>query len=499
MNRLKGLILALIVGMTASACASAGGIGGADLPEGVVRPSENRYTREANREIGLAVIQPDAAQQRAHYERALQSAMQSIEEQPDNPRGWFLAGQAYANVGDYAQADAAFSKAQEIYPPYAEEIDFERGQVWVMAYNAGVEALQRNDIAEAIAQMENAALIQPSRPEARLNLGSFYANRNEPEKAIASYREALKVLRGPQSEEVPEDQLDDWKQNEQIAVFNLGQILSRLDRHAEAEAVYREYLENNPDEISAVVHLANALVQQDKIDEASAIYDDLMDRPGLDENDYQTIGVGLFQAEEFAGAARAFRGIIKLNPYSRDAYYNLAQALYVSANDLSSSREAASAEERARIEATMKAQYEELAEAAAKVVELDPLNRNIVAFMVGAYQGLANLAENPRAREPYLKKIQEAMQHHETIRLELLDMAISEEDRVLRFSGLVRNVSANAGDQIRLRVIAMGANGNVVGTEDVTVTAPAADATGEFEVVFSVTDRMAGWRYEVLD
>lgn len=498
MNRITGLILALAVSVTMGACATTGSAGSGEMTADGTRPTDNRHTREANREIGMAAIRQDPEQQREHYQRALESALLAIGEAPDNPRGWYLAGQAYANLGDYIGADTAFTKAQELYPPYEAQIDPEREQAWVIAYNTGVEALQQNDLDEAIAQMENANRIYSKRPEARLNLGSFYANQNETEKAIEAYRGALEILRGPARETLDPEFTDDWDHNDQIATLNLGQLLSSLGRDAEAEQVYREYLERYPGDISALVNLADALVQQEKIEESAEIYNELLSRDDLTERDYLIVGVGLFQADDFAGAAGAFRRTVELNPYSRDAYYNLAQSLYVMTTEMVAEREKATGAEVRAINEQLRPIYLELASSAEKVLEMDPLNRNIIAFMVSAYQGLAEMSEGAQRNE-HLAQIQKALDLHEQFRFEVVDVNITPGDEIVRINGMLRNINAKVGEDLRLRLHILSETGAVVGSHDVSVSAPAAEGSVPFQAAIQVSAPMAGWKYEVLD
>src|SRR5690606_15191129 len=131
------------------------------------------------------------------YQQALESVKEGIAQDPENPRIWFLAGQTYVQLDSLEQAHAAFAKAQEMYPDYAKEIDIERRNAWVRAYNQGVGALQQQDADLAISLMEKADLIYDGMPMARLQLGALYAQKGQTDKAIDAYKGALEILRGP--------------------------------------------------------------------------------------------------------------------------------------------------------------------------------------------------------------------------------------------------------------------------------------------------------------
>jgi tetratricopeptide (TPR) repeat protein len=503
MNRVSGLILALSVGIGLSACASSGatGGGGSAVAEarGGTKPSENKSTREASRAIGLAMLRPDGEEKRALYEQALQAALASIQAEPGNPRGWFLAGQAYANLGDMVAADTAFTKAVEIYPAYADEVDGERENAWVMAYNEAVTAYQQNDMDGAIAKMEQADRIFRKRPEARLNLAAFYAQRDEMDKAIEAYRGALEILRGPVPAGVDSAGRREWEENEQMASLNLAQLLGSVGRYSEAEQVYRDFLARRPDNLNAQISLAEMLAQQGKTAEAGEAFANLLSRTDLTDTNYLMIGVGLFRAEQYEQAAEAFRKAVAKNPYTRDGHYNLAQSLYVYAGKLEEARKGAQGEEAKKIDAQLVSVHTELAASANKVLELDPGNRNILAYLARAYQSLSQLSPNAGERQSYQAKVQDVLKRHEAFVLEVDNISIQTGETQIRVNGTVKNLKVSAGQPIRLRFTILGSAGQSLGSQEVTVSAPAAEQSTSFQAVIPVTGELAGWKYEILN
>lgn len=491
MNRFSGLILAFAVGAGLSACASAGTTGsaasaGAQAEQGT-KPSDNKWTREAGRAIGLAMIKPDGEAKRAEYQKALQAALQAIQENPGNPKGWFLAGQSYANLGDFVGADSAFEKAQEIYPAYEGEIEGERENAWVLAYNAGVAAYQQNDLAQAIAQMANADRMYRKRPEARLNLGAFYAQQDQTDKAVEAYRGALEILRAPAPAALDSAGKVEWKDSEEVAAMNLAQIFLSADRVADAEQIYRDFIARNPNHLKAQVSLAEVLQKQEKAAEASELYTKLLTQPDLKDSDYLVIGVGLFRAEQYEGASDAFRKSVGLNPYSRDAFYNLAQSLYVRAGKLDEAKKKAKGDAAKEIEAELKGLHQELAQAAEKVLELDPYNRNVLAYQARAYQALGNTA-----------RVQAIVKQHEEFAFEVNDLGIALDEGEVRVTGSFKNLKLSPGQAVTLRLSLLAASGAVLGTQDVTVSAPAAESATVFRATVPFQGELAGWKYELV-
>ena len=175
--------------------------------------------------------------------------------------------------------------------------------------------------------------------------------------AVDWYRVALEMLRGPLFEEqTPENQMT-WAENEEIAAFNLAQILANAGRNEEAETAYRTYLERSPDNVTALSNLAVVLMGMDRNDEAAEIYQGLLARTDLDARDYYVTGIGLYNAENYSMAAQAFGRSYELIPESRDALYNYAQALYLAG------------------------EMDELYPAAVSLVEMDPYNNNVYRLL----------------------------------------------------------------------------------------------------------------------
>jgi tetratricopeptide (TPR) repeat protein len=487
MNRITGLILALSVGAAMSAgTASAQGI----------KPKDDKSTKEASRALGIAMLKQKPEERQQLFQQALQHAMAAVQAQPQNPRGWFLAGQAYANLEDFAGADSAFAKAVELYPAYGPEVEPEREAAWVAAYNTAIVAYQANDLPKAIAGLEAADRMYKKRPEARLNLGAFYAQEEQNDKAIEAFRGALEILRDPANAVADEAVKKEWADNEEMAALNLAQLLGMANRHAEAEKVYREFIARYPNHLNAQVSLATSLSEQGKAKEAAEIYAKLNARTDLTDANYLMIGIGLFQVDDFEGAAAAFRTATGKNPSSRDGYYNLAQSQLMRAGKLEDARKAAKGEPAKAIEAQLTPLYEEIVQATDKVRQFDPFNRDILAYSARAYQALSQLAADPKKKADLTGKVQATVKEHEAFPFEVTDVSIQTGENEVRVSGTVKNIKVTAGQPIVLRFTVLAAGGAAAGSEQVTVTAPAVDGRAQFKVTIPTSAEMAGWKYE---
>ncbi|HEX7090182.1 MAG TPA: tetratricopeptide repeat protein [Longimicrobiales bacterium] len=497
-RRIKGGRTAGVLGLLLTSL-----LGGALFPaaaSGQRRPSNNMWTRSTALYLDRARKNPRPDEKRELLLQALEAVKEGIAKDPDNPQIWFLAGRTYVQLDSLAQADSAFTKAQELYPDYEKEIDVHRRNAWVARYNAGIGALQQQDIDGAIALLEKADLIYDKMPNARLQLGSLYAGKGEHERAVAAYRGALEILRGPAREGLEEKEAAQWRENEEIATFNLAQLLAQLGRDEEAAQAYRDFLAREPQNRAAKINLAIVLSRLGRSDEAAEIYTELMGQADVTANELFTIGLGLYNGEQFARAAEAFRKSLELNPHARDALYNLAQALYRQSTSLEEAREKASGDEERKAAADLQSVYDELRTVSEKLRTLDPRNRNVMLLLARAYRGLADVnADDAATSEAWRQKALDLLQAQEQLSFEVGDVRMAAEEGKVTISGSITNLKLEAGTPIRIRVIAVGKDGAEVGSQEVSVAAPAADAKERFEAVIEAGVEVAGWKYEVLE
>ena len=132
----SGLVLTLAAGLVMGGCAAgAGGSAGPSVsPTGKTyepgtRPTESRHTTPTK----LYIAQ-------GQFDQALQEAQAGVSADSTNPQHYFLLGQAHAGLGNFDEANAAWERAEEIYPAYELEIEPARESAWADAFNAGVEA-----------------------------------------------------------------------------------------------------------------------------------------------------------------------------------------------------------------------------------------------------------------------------------------------------------------------------------------------------------------------
>lgn len=447
------LTLGLVVGL--GACASGGGGAGAAGPEaavdapvdvtGQVSLPDNQWTTTAQENLVIARLRVDnPAEQRQYYQDALDAALLSIQNEPQNARGYFLAGRAYVGLGDYIGADSVLATAVELYPEYEQQVEVVRENAWVMEYNAGVESLQDTAqvatgtaVENAVAHFAKADLIYQGRPEARINLGRLYVQQDQPAKALEVFEGALAILTGPRPEDLTTEQLAQWDQWEEDVTLYISQLSANT-------------------------------------------------------------AIAAFNAGNYELAVQGFRESLERNPYSRDMRYNLAQTLWLLSQDLKEQMADADGAQAAELEAELETIYQELIEVTNRLLEMDPYNRNALLLLYRGYQGLGQFVEGARADE-IQARAQALVQRYQELPFHITDLLPTMGQGQVTLSGQLTNLTLQEGEPVTLRFTFLGQGGETLGTEDVTITAPAAQQAVAFEVAFQTDAAVTGWSYEVVD
>lgn len=462
MNVRSGLVLAVSLALVGGACASAGGGGG-----GGISPRDDENTTAAQLYLTQAQAAETEAAADSAYQRAFDAAIQSVpgDTANPNPRAYWQAGRAAGALGRYELADSLLSTATELYPDYQEDAQALREQYWIEAYNGAIEPLNQGNVERAVELFEGANTIYPmQRAEAYLNLGSAHARLGNADQAAEAYQNAIEVIRSDAIERVDSTTAAQWRQNEELAVFNLGQALAQSGQFTEAVDVYQSYLENNPDNVAAISNLAVVLVNAEMPDSAMALYNDLLERPDLSSRDYFSAGVGLYQIERHDRAIEAFRGALELNPDSRDALFNLVQTLFTAER------------------------WEEVVEESERMLELDRYNSNVYKMRAKAMVE----AGDQQAAGRVIEELQ-------SLPLEISGLQLQPvTGGGASLTGVVTNRSLDQGTPITIRAHFSGPQGSEVGTQETTVQAPAQDGTTRFEVTFSSSQEVDGYYYEVV-
>jgi tetratricopeptide (TPR) repeat protein len=397
---------------------------------------ETRQTRDAERQLGLALLRP--VDERAQfYERAMVHIRDALQRDPDSARVHYLHGQALAGLGRYQEADAAFRQALEMHPGYADEIEIDREQAWAVAFEQGLEYMGTGEYDRAITAMEGAALMY-ERPESFMNLANLYINAERFDDAERALRRALDGLEGPLADRIDPEQTADWGRFAELTRINLAQVLGMR-------------------------------------------------------------GVGEFQAGRYIAAAEAFSAAVEVNPYGRDYWFNLAQSLYARTNELVDAIESTDAASRVDIYENLQQKYTEMDAAVERLLAFDPANENAYLLRAIATRGMADLAENEE-RTALQRRTLEALTRHSELPILIDGVTLrvddADENRIV-VQGTVATHQVEPGAPVRVRVTLVDITGAAIGESEVTLTAPPEEQAAQFEAAVNVNGEVAGWRYVI--
>lgn len=251
--------------------------------------------------------------------------------------------------------------------------------------------------------------------------------------------------------------------------------------------------------MTAKLNLAIVLTRTDNVPEASEIYAQLLQRTDLSADEYFTAGIGLFRAEKFDRAADAFTRSIELNPYSRDSYYNLANTYYVESTRLKEAYGSAPDSVSQRIGEELTATYDALRQAAEKVLEFDPYNRNTMLFLAQAYSGMADLTDVEARKKELRSEAVRALDRNRNIPFEISQVQLRTQDGATQIAGELTNLKLEAGTPVAITFALLGSDGTEIGSKPVTVAAPAVEESATFRLSIATPGQIAGWKYSVAE
>jgi tetratricopeptide (TPR) repeat protein len=212
-------------------------------------PKGGRWVTSAELYISRARRQSKPEDARNLWQQAVDVLEEGFQRQPDNPKNYAMAGQAYAELNQFDEADAAFTKAVDMWSCYTATVDTFRYQAWTRAWNLGVRYSQNEDEETAIEYYNNAWKLYDELPQPMLQLGIIYTNRaltaeTEEERGhyealgVYAYQNALNSV--GDAPRISEAQRQEFSS---AAAFNLAQILAMRERFEDAAEAYDMYLE----------------------------------------------------------------------------------------------------------------------------------------------------------------------------------------------------------------------------------------------------------------
>lgn len=320
--------------------------------------------------------------------RALNSGKKVILEaidqnkQDKNPAAWYYLGRIYLQQGDIAAADSALTKAEELSPGCREDISKVRYTGWVPLVNAGIDFNKGEKNDSALALYRQANIIYRDKPIAYMNAGVIFANSGQADSALLYFQRASEVAERTNAVE-----------DRNTATRNWGALLQRSGRHKDAVPVLEKYVAWVPADVEVKRALASSYRATGQNDKAAAIEKEVGPAPaGAGQPSaagasagQMNAAISLYNEKKYAEAATGFEQVLATEPYNRDALYGLANA-YIGTKS------------------------PKLAEVAARLVAIEPLNDEIVGMLANGQrmakkETLANKTALRRLAMPITVKV----------------------------------------------------------------------------------------------
>ncbi len=388
----------------------------------------------------------DPVEARSLFEEALEELKSEIAGD-DDPAELWLAAESHIGLGNFEAADEFLDRFVSVEPACQERAGTSRFNGWADAYNEAIQAYQAGDQEAALAAFLKANVIYED-SRAFNNAGLLYQNLDDVESAVEQFRLAVAA-------DNPTDQARD-------ASLNLAEALRSLGREEEAHAALKAYAEAHPDDVLAEMNYAVAQVISGDAAAAQETFTRLLARDDLTLDQWNQVGVGLYEADAFSDAVAAFRKARELNPYDWDAMNNMATA-------------ALEAED-----------YEVSAEVGGQLVEWFP-------YDFDAYTLLANAKSHTNDAAGALTMIQE----RSALSFSLENVQLRERgENGYVVEGTVMGRGEEHGETVTIPIEFVDPQGQVAATEQLQLVIPVAGESELFQVELTSDTPIVGFRFQ---
>ncbi len=277
------------------------------------------------------IVQGDLVHAAADLEAAVLLA-------PRNAEAWFQLGLLYSKTADFREAEAAFRKAVEMNPHYA-EAHFWLGSILI------IDPQNKLDWAGAVAESRAALLEKPDYTDALNLLGTGLTNLGQLDEAVEVLKRAIAIEPSSaaghfnlavalEKSDHPQEAKGEYeaaiaaRSDYPEASSALGKLLLRLGKPAQAEQLLLRSLCLNPDLADVHYALARALRALKRTSAAKIEFEEAADLARLQPEGIESMhlsneGLALGSRGDFTGAIASFRRAIALNPTDGVPHYNL--------------------------------------------------------------------------------------------------------------------------------------------------------------------------------
>ncbi len=241
---------------------------------------------------------------------ALQFAQQAVNLDPNNSDAWDDAGLALFHKGDYANAEAAFTKATQLQPQNA--------LYW--SNLAGAQREQGNLAQAEDTLVSHALKLNPSLPSGQLNLGIVYLKADRPDLALQHLNAAMRLLPPGQNSQV-QTFLDQAKDPNRW--LSLGEQLLQSGENDNAQQAFLQARQLGATSADVAVAISGAYIQMQDWQNANGVLNQALQQSPDDARLYNNLGIVAREQGDTGKARQYFSRAVELDPNSAQAKQNL--------------------------------------------------------------------------------------------------------------------------------------------------------------------------------
>jgi tetratricopeptide (TPR) repeat protein len=346
---------------------------------------------------------------------------------------------------------------------------------WLTLVNQSIEAVNAGNIDSAEALATRSLRLYRRAPYAYMVLASAAQNRGEVTKALQYHQQTVEAAADTS-----------YAEARRQALLSIGSLAAEVADTAsgaakaqfarEARTAYERLIgeaPNSPQASQARGGLSRVLLIAGDTAAFRTSYKDQIENP--DKYDYRDIlasAVAAARSQQWQDAAGLFENVAKLNPYNRDALYNLA----VTYHELG--------------------QFEKMLPYLHRLVAVDPGNADNWLLIARAYNGLgkaAQQAKNAALHRAYNDSTVKYYQRSEQLPVNIVFTEFTTGEAKSTLAGTIEN-KTDAAKSYNLRFELLDRTGNVVATKDVAVGSVAAKGKGRFTTTVE-GQNIAAFRY----